>query len=65
MVKIFRITGRFMMGREMRQFTKECRADDEDAAIEFVLSDLGSKHRTPRNKIEIQSVSEVTAGAGN
>ncbi len=54
-----------MMGREMRQFTKECRADDEDAAIEFVLSDLGSKHRTPRNKIEIQSVSEVTAGAGN
>jgi large subunit ribosomal protein LX len=57
-LKEYRVRGKFLMGREMRPFTKVCRAASERAAREYILSDLGSRHRTPRNRIEIEEISE-------
>ncbi len=59
-MKVFRVTGTFEMGRQRHQpFTKEVAADDEDRAREVLLSDLGSKHGTPRRRVVIASVVEV------
>ncbi|MFQ5815761.1 MAG: 50S ribosomal protein L18Ae [Candidatus Hydrothermarchaeaceae archaeon] len=59
MVKVFAVKGTFQMGDRMQPFTKECRALNEKSAVEFVYSELGSKHRTPRNKIKILEVKEI------
>ncbi len=59
MIKVFLVKGRFMMGEEMQPFSRECRATSEGAAVEYILSDLGSKHRTPRGKIEVLEVKEI------
>ncbi|MEE9612388.1 MAG: 50S ribosomal protein L18Ae [Desulfatiglandales bacterium] len=59
MVKVFAVKGTFKMGDQMQPFTKECRALNEKSALEFVYSDLGSKHRTPRNKINILEIKEL------
>jgi large subunit ribosomal protein LX len=58
-VKVFEVRGKFQMGDRMQPFKKECRALNEKSAIEFVYSDLGSKHRTPRNKIKILEIKEI------
>ncbi len=61
MVKVFLVKGKFLMGERMQPFSKECRATNKEAAVEFILSDLGSRHKTPRNKIDILTVKEVEA----
>ena len=59
-MKVFRIKGTFQMGREMAQrFVKEVAAEDEARARELLLSELGSKHGTPRRRIAIATVEEV------
>jgi len=59
-MKVFRITGTFQMGRVRRQkFVKEVAAEDEARAREVLLSDLGSKHGTPRRRITIAAAEEV------
>jgi large subunit ribosomal protein LX len=58
MVKIFEVRGKFQMGEEVRPFVKEVAALKKDHALEKVYSELGSKHRTPRNKIKIIEVKE-------
>ena len=58
-LKFYRLRGKFLMGRVIKPFTKECRAASEGAAREYIYSDLGSKHRTPRNRIEITEIQEV------
>jgi large subunit ribosomal protein LX len=60
-VKTFKISGTFQMGQLKQPFVKECRAANERQAVEWVNSELGSKHRTPRNKIWIEKVEEVEA----
>ncbi len=61
-MKVYRVTGTFEMGRERAQpFTKEVAAESEARAREVLLSELGSKHRTPRRRIAIASVVEVPA----
>lgn len=57
--KQFRIVGRFRMGEKMHPFAKEVKSDNEKHALEWVYSDLGSKHKTPRNKIIIEKVEEI------
>ncbi len=49
------------MGRGYQPFTQEVAAMDEAAAVEKVLSVLGSKHRTKRKFIKVQQVDEVSA----
>lgn len=57
--KNYQIKGRFLMGGRMQPFTKECSATSEKRALEHIFSDLGSKHRTPRNKIQVEEVKEL------
>jgi large subunit ribosomal protein LX len=59
MSKQFRIRGRFRMGERMQPFVKVVRSRSEERALERVYSDLGSKHKTPRNRIIIEKVEEV------
>jgi large subunit ribosomal protein LX len=61
MAKVYEIKGRFLMGDKMQPFVKECRALNERHAVEFIYSELGSKHRTPRNKIKIDEIKEKEA----
>ena len=58
-MKVFRVEGRFRMGRLIQTFSKEVAAEDESAAREVVYGDLGSKHRAPRRAIWISTVTEV------
>ncbi len=58
-MKAFRVAGEFLMGRKYQKFSKEVAAQDEEKAVERVLSLLGSKHGTKRKDIRIQSVAEV------
>ncbi len=43
----------------MQPFVKECRAANEKHAIEYVYSEFGSKHKTPRNKIKIEEIKKM------
>lgn len=60
-MKAFRISGRFRMGHDWQDFSKEVAAADEAAAREHLLSILGSQHGVPRRSIEIRGVAEVPA----
>lgn len=55
----FRIKGRFRMGERMQPFVKEVESKSKNLAVERVYSDLGSKHKTPRNLIILEEVEEV------
>jgi len=58
-MKAFLVRGTFRMARAWTKFAKEVAADDEKAAVERVLSDLGSKHHVPRPYVRIQEVTAV------
>jgi len=53
---LYEIKGKFLMGDRMQPFVKEFNAANESHAIEYVYSEFGSKHKTPRNKIEIEEI---------
>ena len=52
MKKVYKITGKFLMGERWRPFTKEVIAKTKENAKEILLSDVGSKHRVKRRNIE-------------
>jgi len=58
-MKVYRIIGKFKMGLNFVDFTKEMASNSKDEAIERILSDIGSKHRTKRKKIKIESIREL------
>lgn len=58
--KIFRIRGKFMMGRKLQPFTKELKAIKKEDALEKIYSEFGSRHRASRNKIIIEEVTEIS-----
>lgn len=60
-MKAFSVRGRFAAPRGWQTFAKEVAADSPDGAREHVLSDLGSKHRVKRRRIEILEVQEIAA----
>ncbi len=53
---LYEIKGKFLMGEKMQPFVKECNAASEEHALEYVYSEFGSKHKTPRNKIKIDEI---------
>jgi large subunit ribosomal protein LX len=57
--KIFRIQGKFMMGRSLKPFTKELKALKEEDLKEKIYSEFGSKHHISRNKIFIDKITEI------
>ncbi|MFQ5910570.1 MAG: 50S ribosomal protein L18Ae [Thermoplasmata archaeon] len=55
-MKPYKISGTFLMGQSWSPFRKEVAGEDENDAVERLLSDLGSKHRVKRRNIKISSV---------
>ncbi|AEH06084.1 50S ribosomal protein L18Ae [Methanothermococcus okinawensis] len=60
MAKIFKITGRILGKDEPMVFTKECRALKEEDALEYIYSDIGSKHNVKRTLIKIEEIKEIS-----
>ena len=60
-MKAYRISGRFRMGHDWQDFSKEVAAADEAAARERLLSTFGSQHGVARRYIEIRGIAEVPA----
>jgi ribosomal protein L20A (L18A) len=58
-MKTFNLSGEFKLGSEMRKFSKEITANNEDHAKDLVLSHFGSKHKVPRRFINLLTVSEL------
>ena len=55
----FNISGKLMMGKEERPFTKRVEAPSENAAKEKTYALLGSNNGIKRNKIAIEKVEKV------
>ena len=55
-LKKFEISGNFRMKDKMQKFTKTIGANNEKHAREIVLATIGSKHKTPRRMIKIDSI---------
>ena len=58
--KIFRIQGKFMMGKSLKPFTKELKGIKEEDIYEKIYSEFGSKHGIGRDKIKIEKISEIS-----
>ena len=58
-MKVYRITGSFLMGTNYQHFTKEIIGTGKSEAIERLYSDLGSKHYVNRRNIKIEKISEI------
>ncbi len=58
--KIFRIQGKFMMGNNLKPFTRELKATNEEEIKERIYSEFGSKHHIKRNKIKIEQINEIS-----
>ena len=59
--KVYKVEGKFQMGKTMQPFSVELLAMKPDNAEEKVYSDFGSKHKVKRNKIFIEKVEEIPA----
>ena len=58
-MKAYRVKGEFLMGGAFSPFNREIEAMDEDDAREKMMSLIGSEHRCKRNKIEVETITEV------
>jgi large subunit ribosomal protein LX len=58
-MKAYRVKGEFLMGDAFSPFNREIEAMDEDDAREKMMSLLGSEHRCKRNKIMVETITEI------
>lgn len=58
-MQAFQVTGAFQMGRQRTRFSIETADESADAAEERILSVIGSKHRIPRDRIEIHDIESI------
>ncbi len=58
-MKAYRVKGEFLMGGGVSPFNREIEAMDEENAREKMLSLIGSEHRCKRNKINVETITEV------
>ncbi|KAA0005204.1 MAG: 50S ribosomal protein L18a [Thermoplasmata archaeon] len=58
-MKVYRVEGKFLMGKIWQPFSKEIIGNDENEARERLFSILGSRHRVKRRMIKIDSIREV------
>ena len=58
-MKIYKITGTFLMGTDSQPFTKEVLGKGKTDALETLYSDLGSKHKVKRRNIKIGKITEI------
>ncbi len=59
--KIFRIQGKFVMGENLKPFTKELKALKEEDIYERLYSEIGSKHHIGRYQVKIEKIEEISA----
>ena len=59
--KIYRVKGKFVMGSDVRVFTKELKSFNEEQIYEKIYSLFGSKHGINRNQISIDEIKEISA----
>lgn len=59
-MKIFRISGTVLMGRNKQKFTKELISKNKKTAEEKIYCDFGSKHKANRRKINIENIKEIS-----
>jgi len=58
-MKVYRIKGKFLMGKIWQPFNKEFIGNDEEDAKERMYSIIGSRHRVKRRMIKIEEIREV------
>jgi len=58
-MKVYRVEGRFLMGKIWQPFSKEVMGDDEEEARERIYSLFGSRHKVKRRMIKIEGMKEV------
>jgi len=56
--KTFLVSGSYREKQEVKKFTKEIIAVNENFAKEKTLASIGSKHKTNRHQITINEVNE-------
>ncbi|HIQ39358.1 MAG TPA: 50S ribosomal protein L18a [Methanothermococcus okinawensis] len=60
MIKIYRISGRILGKDEPMFFRKEYRALKKEDALEYLYSEMGSKHHVKRTLIKIEKIEEIS-----
>jgi ribosomal protein L20A (L18A) len=58
-MKAFRAHGSYRAGKRDQPFSVDVVATDEDAALEWVLSTFGSRHRVTRRFILVDGIEEI------
>ncbi len=61
----YNVEGDFQMGRIRQHFNIEVVGENEDAAREHALTDLGSRHGVERRLISITSINALDAEAAD
>ena len=59
-MKIFKITGKVKMGRNLQKFTREIISKNKKTVKEKIYCEFGSKHRANRRNIHIDLIEEIT-----
>ncbi len=58
-MKAYRVKGVFLMGKVWQPFSKEVIGNDENEAVERLLSTIGSRHGVKRRMIKIKEIKEI------
>jgi len=58
-MKAYRVKGKFLMRDTMSPFNREIEAMDDEDAREKILSLIGSEHRCKRNRVYIETITEI------
>ncbi|UCD92004.1 MAG: 50S ribosomal protein L18a [Methanobacteriota archaeon] len=58
-MKAFRIEGEFLMKDKWQKFVREVASKDKKSAMEYILSDIGGRHRTKRKNVKIHDVKQI------
>jgi large subunit ribosomal protein LX len=58
-MKVYKITGTFLMGDSSQHFTKEIMGKGKSEALQRLYSVLGSKHKVKRRNIKITKMTEI------
>lgn len=58
-MKIYRISGKFLMGNKYQEFTKEMIGKGKSEALERLYSILGSKHNVGRRYIKVEKITQI------
>ena len=57
--KIYRVKGKFLMGRRMQPFALEMISMKPEDVRERVYSEFGSKHRVKRSRVVVETIEEI------